>query len=206
MIAALFVCCGGAMAGSVWVTEANVSPGEPVHGTFGIYQDVWAGVYNLNVSAEKGGLSTPLSAFCIEMQLAPTVAAEYDIVKDIQFAPDTDGNGAMGLDKAKHLRTLFANQYKTTMNDAYAASFQAAVWDIVYGGSVIVNLPADIGAQGTTWANAATNGPQLDYGLYALVNADHQDYVTPVPEPLTVFAVLSTMGPAGLLYRRRRRV
>jgi len=28
---------------------------------------------------------------------------------------------------------------------------------------------------------------------------------SPVPEPLTIFAVLSTMGPAGFLYRRKRR-
>jgi len=95
-------------------------------------------------------------------------------------------------------------------------TFYSGPWNAVYSNDSFPH--ASIQFTPSDWDSKYFGGGPVWIGFEDLSasqgsDQDHNDAVvcslsgvSSVPEPLTVFAVLSTMGPAGLLYRRRRRV
>lgn len=142
------------------------------------------------------------------------------------------GNGRAGIDRvynvdtfsgvqAQRLQALFSTGYSQLNNYTDKAAFQVAVWEIMRetsgsldasSGSFHVLGNDAASAQVATLANsfmasaASYNGPAL-YTLTRLTNANLQDLVTavanPVPEPESYAMLLAGLGAIGLLARRR---
>ena len=92
------------------------------------------------------------------------------------------------------------------------AAFQIAVWEIAYEAA----LPYALGTGDATFANASDPGAltQASFwlthlsatgvGIGVLESRNHQDVITPVPEPETYALMLAGLGALGWMQRRRK--
>jgi hypothetical protein len=145
----------------------------------------------------------------------------YTTTDPLSLAPEPgDGFGPMGVLKADLIRELWFADIDSVVDAPTAATFQYAVWDIIYGTSLHVDA-ANQGllnsAEGLVGALDPTgNGPQSN--LIALTSNGAngaQDQVTgaslspnvpPVPLPSTVSATAALLGLLGAWSTLRRRI
>jgi hypothetical protein len=165
--------------------------------------------------------------FCIELnQAASSSIHAYDVVmpQNAQH-PQTFLGGPIGSVKAAYISELWQEHFDPawaaggSANNHKAASFQAALWEIIYedipaAGAPVWNVTldgtigphgfrcaglADGGALANNWLNSLDmQGPQAD--LRALVNCCKQDYIIRVPEPATI----ALLGLGSLILMRKR--
>jgi hypothetical protein len=213
-----------------------------VHDGFGAYDaarvwgggesgtDIAAGVYTLNKTGDTGAGSAwrngPISGFCVELnQAAPTETLQYGVGMPDDMVNSYTGE-TLGTTRANYLRELWARYYDPAWTrggagseyNRQAATFAAAVWEIVYedvpgapgqwdlttdgtsglGGFVTVNVDY---ATANQWLQSLSGcGPKAD--LRVLANCGAQNYLVAVPEPATIL-LLGLGGLGGFLGRRR---
>ncbi len=168
-----------------------------------------------------------LTGFCIELnQTASSNIHAYDVVipQNAQH-PQTFLGGPIGSMKAAYISELWQEHFDPawtaggSANNHKAASFQAALWEIIYedipaAGDPVWNVAldstigphgfrctglADGGTLANNWLNALDmQGQQAD--LRALVNSCNQDYIVRVPEPAT----LALLGLGSLILMKKR--
>lgn len=187
--------------------------------------------------------------FCIEYQQNVSNGSTYvfDVQKtaaQLSAIPDPGvGSGAIGTVGVTNLDRLFEVAYSTVVDahnknlasaKSLAASFQLAVWEIVYEaqyGNAVLKLSgtnkgkfyaadgntAGVVSQAQTWLDAITSSspPTTDkWAFIAWTNIHRQDQIVavpgldpntvPVPEPAS-FALLVITGIGAGAYRFRRR-
>jgi hypothetical protein len=237
VVGALVICMMAATAAQAgtWVKWDSVNPVEVVNIPGGVY----AGVYNLSVmvdpvtpptqgSTTPGGTPTP--SWCVDVVgHSQGTWQPYDLV-----SLETHMTAAKAKDIGQLLDLAFTiGQAWTSVGNSYAASVQAAVWEIVnetgaYGlGDGSWQTTGNVGTitQANTWLttinNDNTNTPPDTGGmddlsvcpnLKMLYNEEYQDYAIvrktadPVPEPLTMAsAFLAIAGLGGYIRRRTGR-
>lgn len=204
-----------------------------VYGGGQLGTEVYTGVYMLDKTGGTGmGTTWPngqLSAFCIELQEpAPNSTVTYDVIKP-EAAYDSLLGETFGTTKAGYLSELWGRYYDpswagtgtfTSTQNAEAAAFAAAVWEIVYedlpGSPLQWNVDVDGSAgiagfrgQGldsvlaNTWLHSLKGtGPKTSLAVFT--NQGSQNYLVAVPEPATL--VLLGLGGAFSLARCRRRI
>lgn len=132
--------------------------------------------------------------------------------------------GELGLTKQKYLQELWgryydpswSSVYNTSTQNAKAAIFAMAIWEIVYEDYSGTPLNWDVTVDGTpgssgfaadytytsvanTWLHSLDGtGPRTDLRVF---NIDGQNYLVAVPEPLTI--ILLSAGSLVLLKRKR---
>jgi len=226
---------------AIRVTHANTV--DVVHDGFGAYdvatfwgagyEDAWvsAGVYMLDKSSSTGvgdiWHNGPLSGFCIELhEPAPQNTYTYTVGMPDDVYNSFTGE-TLGSVRANYLRELWARFYDnswagggsyTAPQNAGAAAFASAVWEIVYEDLPVSPLGWDVTLDGTVgkggfaatdldaatankWLHELTGaGPKAD--LLAFVYDGQQNYLVAVPEPATII-LLGLGGVLGLTGRRR---
>lgn len=189
---------------------------------------VYAGVYNLYKTDGSGEgklwSNGTISGFCTELsELAPAVTTKYSVI------PLQDGplSGAMGTKKAAYISELWGRYYDPSwggsgsfnwLQDAKAAAFATAIWEIVYEDLPSTTKKWDVKFDGT----AGAGGFYTDFGGASLANSflhsldgtgpmanlrvfsynGNQDYIAQVPEPTTI--ILLGLGSLSLLRRKRK--
>jgi len=194
----------------------------------------YAGVYMLEKTygTNEGKIwpDGPIGAFCIEWaEMVSSSTLTYDVIMPQDGPiPTTLLGGTMGLTKTKYLEELWGRYFDpswvgsgsfTYQQNTKAASFAAAVWEIVHEDLPMNSLgwdvtldgsPGDRGFRceyfGADLANYMLHsldgtGPRED--LRAFSYDGQQDYITAIPEPATI--VLLGFGGVFSLLRRKRR-
>ncbi len=146
--------------------------------------------------------STTFNAFCVDIMNTLLTPAQYtptSLASDGVFSPTVKSN----IDK------LFTQHYAAVTNATTAAEFQEALWKVVYDGSYAGSVNATVDAVANTWATtlgAATGGYNLTVWRSSPGQTASQAEIsmTAVPEPETYLLMLSGLGMAGLMTRRRR--
>lgn len=190
--------------------------------------DVHAGVYTLEKTDGTGeGKFWPngtVSAFCTELsEAAPEITTKYDVI------PLDKGplSAVMGAQKAAYVSELWGRYFDaswagsgpfTWLQNAEAAAFATAIWEIVYEDLPVSSSKWDVKVDGTLGAG----GFRTSFGGAAIANSwlhsldgtgpmanlrvfshdGSQDYIVQVPEPATV-ALLGLGGILSLMRRRR---
>ncbi len=239
--------CAAVVFMSPGVTEAMpISTVDVVHSGFGAsgvvtiwgggYDnlDVYAGVYELTKSDGylEGKLwsNGPVGAFCTElMEEAPTTTLTYDVLPlEKGPIPTTFLGGPMGTAKADYVRELWGRYYDSSwfsggsyswQQNAKAAAFAAAIWEIVHEDLPMSPLSWDVTLDGTSgargfrvqgvdaslansWLRSLNGcGPKADLRVFSYNGA--QDYIVEVPEPATI-ALLGLGGFYSLIRRKRK--
>lgn len=203
----------------IWAAGAQGEPG-------------YAGVYMLDKTygTNEGKLwqDGPIGVFCIEWsELVSSNTLTYDVAMPQDGPiPTTFLEGTMGLTKAKYLQELWGRYFDsswvgsgsfTNEQNAKAASFASAVWEIVHEDLPInplgwdVTVDGTVGSRGFRCMYANTNiansmlhsldgtGPMAD--LRAFTYNGQQDYITVIPEPATI----ALLGFGAVLSLRRRK-
>jgi len=208
----------------------NVSPGVnlTVYDPFypaGTTFDV--GVFNIFVDLPDNLGPFAARAFCLDLKQFTSTDWRPYAVNPLEVAPQDGGSPfqAMGVAKANAIRELWGEQYASVVNNATAAAFQSAIWEIIYEdqgangwdlttGNLRIS-DAAVAATANLWLSQVGDASQtLEGGLIALTSnvgpTKWQDFVydtgsdrPPVPEPLTVATVAMSIGSLGLYVRRR---
>jgi hypothetical protein len=190
--------------------------------------EVFAGVYTFEKTNGAGeGKFWPdgtVNAFCSELSEAPPeVTTKYNVI-GLEEGPLS---AAMGAEKAGYISELWGRYFDpswtgsgpfTWLQNAQAAAFATAIWEIVYEDLPASPLKWDVKIDGT-WgaggfsttfggAGIANNwlhsldgtGPLANLRMFS--HDGSQDYIAEVPEPATI-ALLGLGGVWSLMRRRR---
>jgi len=191
----------------------------------------WTGQHTIAVTANFGDASaTSFVAYCLSPYTTDATSA---FTAFYAFPPN---NTALS-SQAPTIQKLFNQYYAGTINNnANAAAFQLALWEIAVddgnlsSGTVRINGSTDSGLVGNTTTllnnlnNSTYSGPNL-YNLMeymvdrTIVGSIGQNYivatpstipqpntVSPVPEPESYGLILAGLGMLGLILRRRRTI
>jgi len=173
----------------------------------------------------SNALGTTIHGFCMDvLQSASSNFQQYQVIT-LDSGPVGGADTAMGTTRANEIRELFGRFYSQSFTNTQAAAFQAAIWEIEYeaannpfdvtSGSVVV-AQSDPAVQTVAngWLGSLTgNSAYYDNNVHAISNGSYQDFVfttsttnlgvSPVPEPLTVTAVMMALGGLGMYVRKR---
>ena len=190
--------------------------------------DVYAGVYTLDKTNGAGeGKFWPdgtVNAFCSELSEAPPeVTTKYNVI-GLEEGPLS---AAMGAEKAGYISELWGRYFDpswtgsgpfTWLQNAQAAAFATAIWEIVYEDLPASPLKWDVKIDGTwgaggfstsfggtalanNWLHSLNGtGPMANLRVFGYNGS--QDYIAEVPEPATI--ALLGLGGVWSLVRRRR--
>ncbi len=192
----------------------------------------YAGVYMLDktygTNEGKSWSDGPIGVFCIEWsELTSSNTLTYDVSYPQDGPiPTTFLEGTMGLTKAKYLQELWGRYFDsswvgsgsfTYAQNAKAASFAVAVWEIVHEDLPLNPLGWDVTVDGTIgirgFQSAFANTDIANGMLHSLDGTGHradlrvftyngqQDYITVIPEPATI----ALLGFGAVLSLRRRK-
>jgi len=209
-----------------WVGMGPYMGTDIFNGAGKTYTNV-AGIMNILVKCD-GVNPSPLRVFCVE--IAERVSADctlYNLLDPLDGTqiPIHDGwlefGPPMGQPKADLLCKLWASVIGPTYcdfvryapTDAQAAAMSLAIWEVIFettgnplnlsaGWFQAGNLTYKALAQSYLDGLANYNGPSA--ALIGLQNDDHQDYITIVPEPVTLLGGVLGLGLLGGYLRRRR--
>lgn len=198
-------------AGSIYAGVCNLT-NDPTHATG----------QGVTISNAVG---TTIHGFCMDvLQGTSSSYSQYQVIS-LDSGPVGGANTAMGSTRANEIRELFGRYYSQSFTNTQAAAFQAAIWEVEYeaaanplnvtSGSVVVGQsdPA-IQTVADGWLGSLTgNSAYYDNNVRAISNGSYQDYVfttstmnpgtSPVPEPLTITAVIMALGGLGMYVRKR---
>jgi hypothetical protein len=193
----------------------------------------YSGVYMLDKTygTNEGKLwdDGPIGVFCIEWaELTSSDTLTYDVIMPEEGPLPTALLGsAMGTTKAKYLEELWGRYFDpswvgngpfTYTQNAKAAAFGAAAWEIVHENLPTSPLGWDVTVDGTIGIGgfradyldsvAANNmlhsldgtGPRADLRVFSYNG--QQDYIVAVPEPATI-ALIGIGGVFSLLRRKK---
>ncbi|MEO5695869.1 MAG: PEP-CTERM sorting domain-containing protein [Burkholderiaceae bacterium] len=107
-----------------------------------------------------------------------------------------------------------AGGFSAALTASRSAAVQAGIWEIVYenaGGPFSLGTGNFMAAPGSVLATdiTAVNGFLANLGSYSatafnvLQSRDHQDFITPVPEPETYALMMAGLAGIGFVARRR---
>lgn len=190
----------------------------------------FAGMLNMAIQWQPGN-PVLTRVFCIEIsEKVPTNWTLYNVIDplDGDQVPQLDGwleNGPpMGDTKADEVRKLWASVIGPTYCDfvkymptaAQAAAMQLALWEVIFetpdNGTTDYDLDAGwFQAGALSYKDLAEQylagmmnyqGPLAD--LIALQNDEKQDFISIVPEPLTLVGSLLGLGALGGYIRKRK--
>jgi len=217
----------------------SVDPGAIVDLDAPINAYGWAGQYQFEVTATDDENLIPLGqlgAYCIDLAQEPDGSSTYTLVPLTQApVPPQYGTSAITGAQETQLKKLWSRHHgeigSDLTKDFLAASFNLAVWEIIYEHSGALNAKTgtfrtgggtwsghpptpDMAAQANEWLGDLGSwqvGEEMP-DLRALVNPTHQDMLyiivgggdTYVPEPLTMLGMFLGLGSVGAYIRRRR--
>jgi hypothetical protein len=211
------------LSGTFDGVQETYGPGTVYTGVYNLTNDpTRATGQGVTISNDLG---SSIPAFCMDvLQDAPNNFAQYQVIT-LDSGAIGGANTAMGTTRANEIRELFGRFYSQSFTNTQAAAFQAAIWEIEYeaannpldvnSGSVVVaqsNPAVQTVADG--WLGSLTGNPSYyDNNVRAIGNGTYQDYVFttsttnpgvfPVPEPLTITAVVMALGGLGMYVRKR---
>jgi hypothetical protein len=195
-------------------------------------QGVYTGVYMLDKTAGTGAGTFwdngSIAAFCIELEEPATFSVlPYDVV-GVSDAYNGLLNESLGMDRSNYLSELWGRYYDPSWADdgpftlgenGSAASFAAAVWEIVYEDLPATTFDWDVTADGTpgipgfsidsvdssvanAWlASLNGSGPMAELAVFT--NEGNQNYLVAVPEPTTML-LLGVGGVLGVMRRKKK--
>jgi len=177
---------------------------------------VYAGQYNLTYPVGVSNLST--IGYCIDLESSSPPESRLLTVAALSDAPipNMTGQTAMGDSKAALLSQLWGQHHSEVTDANTAASFQLAVWEIVFETSGTLDVTKDSfttsgGTQAQSWLDSLDpDGSKAN--LVALTNNGKQDVVVEVtglaggevPAPSALLLCLIGMGFAGVARRIKR--
>lgn len=213
----------------MWSTGVGASKPMTVWGGARDGEDVYAGAYMFEKTDGSGEgkiwSNGTLSGFCVELgEPAPEIISKYSVIP-LEKGPFS---GPMGMTKAKYISELWGRYYDsswaeggsyTSKQNIQAASFAAAIWEILYEDLPVSPLKWNVTIDGT----AGAGGFRTDFGDSSIANSwlhsldgtgpkadlrilsyeGSQDYIVAIPEPATV--VLLGFGSVLNLLRKRKR-
>jgi hypothetical protein len=211
------------LSGTFDGVHESYGPGTIYTGVYNLTNDpTHASGQGVTISNELG---TTIHGFCMDvLQNASSNFQQYQVIA-LDSGPIGSANTAMGTTRANEIRELFGRFYSQSFTNTQAAAFQAAIWEIEYeaagnplnvtSGSVVV-AQSDPAVQTVAdgWLGSLTgNSAYYDNNVCAIGSGTYQDYVfttstinfsaSPVPEPLTITAVMMALGGLGMYVRKR---
>jgi len=195
-----------AFAGTVYLYESSVSPGDSGTITFPVLGGVGGvlyGQYNLMISWNKDATYAPISGFCVENAYSTTVAGqEYEIIPVSAMGPVYES------------AAWIFSKYLGGGLSAQAA--QLAIWEVVFdsgaaysltGGNFYVGFSNGYVTEAQALLDApigtVTGGFAIAHNPVGSTNPTlYQDYVIHVPEPALPLLVGMGLLAVGLAWRR----
>ncbi len=179
------------------------------------FSSLYTGMFEMEADYQDGNGFVPLLTYCMDVDQPLGQKKSGRTYSDL--IPLADAGLALTPDEVDMLEILWANAFLTSMTGKKeAGAFQVILWELtrddnpgdvdLLSGNFRLNanhgFTDDVYVTADQWVNYIVQGTWTDSApLYVLHNAQYQDLITSVPEPVS----LSLVALGGLVAVRSRR-